>query len=184
MGSAGWRPGRTEAWLPGSPPSDGQAQATSYLRTHGQTVLQGHCHPQWGSLILDSPARCPVKGGDASESWVGELRACFKEICCILLQYLACRPPRAPWRGLSLSPCQLSLSRSLMNTRSLSLLSVLLSGLILVVFGSVKSPLPPFIAAIMKKKHAPFTLTGPQQHYRDTDPLLQIINLVPYCITS
>lgn len=182
MGSAGWRPGRTEAWLPGSPPCDGQAQAISYLRTHGQTLLQGHCHPQWGSLILDSPARCPVKEGMPQRAGWGSSEPASKKFaafCCSIWPV----GPRAPWRGLSVSPCQLSVSRSLMNMRSLSLPSVLLSGLILVVFGSVKSPLPPFIAAIMKK-HAPFTLTGPQQHYRDTDPLLQIINLVPYCITS
>lgn len=160
MGRAGWRPGRTEAWLPGSPPSDGHAQATSCLRTHGQTLPHGPCHPQWGSLILDRPARCPFKGGDASESWVGELRACFKEICCILLQYLACRPPCSLAGPLHLPLPAFSLPVSHEHAFPLPTLRPFIWPHTCSV-GSVKSPLPPFVAAIMKKTRPFYTHWAP-----------------------
>lgn len=64
-------------------------------------------------------------------------------------------------------------------------LSLLLSfqpGLSLAVFGSAKPPLLPLTAAVMGRPA--FRSLGPSSTAETQIPLLQIINLVPYCITS
>lgn len=79
----------------------------------------GGGHPHWGGshpgpqLEVPSPACCPFKEGDAlAGAGAGELGAAgFEEICCILLQSLACRP-ECSLAGLSPLPRLSRLSRT------------------------------------------------------------------------
>lgn len=160
MGNAGWRPGRTEAWLPGSPPSDGLARLPPISAPTGRPCYRGTVIPSGAASSWTALLTAPLREGTPQRAGWGSSEPASKKFaafCCSIWPV----GPRAPWRGHSISPCQLSLSWSLMNMLSLSLLSILLSGLILVVFGSVKSPLPPFIAAIMKKTRPFYTHWAP-----------------------
>lgn len=122
----------------------------------------GTCRSQWASLVLAPSWRCPTCRGH-----LGEARAAFR---------CGFRPagPRAPRGPRVRAPPP--------HAHILSLLLSFQPGLSLAVFGSAKPPLLPLTAAVMGRPA--FRSLGPSSTAETQIPLLQIINLVPYCITS